>query len=155
MSQQTSEMEQLARAVATDLSCDAFAESFLAHYDPRPIVELKDLSQLLVTVRDIGQTTVETRASRGAYSEHEYNIEVNLWRQVETDMSAAVSRIKYVGEQIADYFRFMPATKAQWPTGRNERLKRVEDLTQVDDESLDKLGLMRVRMMLIFRGWRA
>lgn len=154
MSQQSSYAEAIARAIADDLNAgqDDFCMAFLARFDPEPNVELKDLNKPLVTTRDIGESIVSI-ASR-AVTEYEYQIEVNVWQKVTGDTSQRFSDLKLFAEQVLGYFKFIPSTKSQWPTGCNERLKSGGTWEGVDDNDLNEKGILRARITLPFRGWR-
>lgn len=146
--------ELLARAVAEDLNnnADQFAEQYTAKFDVDPRVELKDLDTLLVKVRDAGEAPVGM-ASR-ELSEHEYFVEVVLWKKFVKPWELAVSQLKLLGQQMADLFRFKPSGKTTWPTGRTERFKRIDELAFMQDGDIEQLGAIRVRMILVFKGWR-
>lgn len=146
--------ELLARAVAEDLNnnADQFAEQYTATFDVDPRVELKDLDTLLVKVRDAGESTIGIACRE--LSEHEYYVEIVLWKKFVKPLELAVSQLKLLGQQMADLFRFKPSGKTTWPTGRTERFKRINELAFMQDDDIDQLGAIRVRLILVFQGWR-
>lgn len=154
MSDDYSRMEAIARAVATDLNdaADTFAKSFRCTYDPQPEVQLKDLGTAVATVRDIDERSIGVACR--SLTEYEYDVEINVWQRVDSDTSLLASRLKKLGEQIADYFRFIPATQQQWPRGVAERYKRVDTIQLWDDADIDQRSLMKVRIVIVFQGWR-
>ena len=110
---------EIAKAVATDLNAQAFAQAFSAKRVYVPKVDLADLEELTVSV--MASSHKGERATRAEY-EHTYVVEIGIQKKLgqgaegEDPDPAEIGPLMDLEEEIADYCETLEVTLADGST---------------------------------------
>lgn len=135
----------LADALVADISGHAFSMPFDVERAYLPRYELKDLSDVRVTVvpkDDVGQ-----RASRAQWQQ-DYKLDLAIQQKLGDDELAQMDALILLGQELADYF------KEHSVTGGPAVLVECNYAPLFDPEHLEKHRTLTTVLNLTFRGWR-
>jgi hypothetical protein len=136
--------ELVARAVAAELTQSSI--DTICTYKVLVDIDLKELaSKTICTARDMGEEMTYVSRSQ---TQHDYFVEVAFRRRGLADRESAITSLKYLMEQVADYWRFRPLA------GRPETFNRVSDRRVIDDAAYKKQCVLVGSVTLVFRGYK-
>ena len=139
-----SRLTALGDAVVTSLNDESFSEDFTSTRRYRPIIELKDLKDLTVTV--IVPSLVQNITARKINTD-DMVVDVLVQQQADPEDNAVMDALLDLCEKIGEHFRGLNFSPAYW--------RSTEILSTYDMEDLSTYRMFSALIRVNYRGaWR-